>query len=127
MMRNYQEYLALPFDVQKFNCYSLVRLFYRQEFSMELPHYDLEKRRPIKTPEIIYQLGDDNGFTQVKAPRYGDVLLLTENNRYQHLGVVIEDGYFLHTTKDFGTVIHPFKQGYWYGKVVAIFRHRSRS
>lgn len=126
-MRDYSEYLMIPFDLQGFNCYSLVQLFYRKEFGIELPDYSLEKRRPIKSAEIIYQLGDDNGFACAKVPQYGDVLLLTENGRYQHLGVVVEDGYFLHTTKDTGTVIVPFRQGYWFNKVAAIFRHNSRS
>lgn len=124
------KYLQIPHlhlgrDFKGCDCLGLVRLFYKEEFNITLPDYtDYEENWHLKDALLITKSYKKCGFTRVKdSPRYGDVLLLRESGYLKHLGVVVKDSCFLHTT-DSGTCCHSFKQGTYSQVIYSLYRYK---
>lgn len=126
----YINYLKIPFkhlgrDKKGCDCLGLIRLFYTQEFNIELPDYqDYEENWHLQDARQISKSYTKFGFVKKHGPpQYGDILLLNDAGYPKHLGVVISDSDFLHTTQT-GTCCHSYKFGMYYGTIHSIYRFR---
>lgn len=123
---NLVEYLKIPYVAGVHDCYTLIRFFYQQEFGINLPEVGYDRHWYRHNPSLILDSYKQAGFTQVAdGYTFGDVLLLKDKGIPKHLGVIISDEEFLHTTLN-GTCVHSFKQGVWAARKVAVFRHGTK-
>lgn len=126
---NLISYLKIPYkhlgrDRKGCDCLGLVKLFYLQEFKIELPEYtDYEINWYLSDALRVTKSYKRFGFEKVTNPEYGDILLLNQSGYPKHLGVVINDGCVLHTT-DSGTCCHTYLQGEYYKAIHSIFRYK---
>lgn len=126
---NHIKYLKIPYlhrgcSFEGCDCLGLVRLFYKEEMGILLKDTEYEEDWYSAEPRRIIQNYKYWNFKKVAdSPQIGDVLLIAEDEYPKHLGVVCQDGYFLHTLKA-GTACHSYKQGYYLQKVQAIYRHK---
>lgn len=126
----YINYLSIPHkhlgrDFTGCDCFGLIRLFYQEEFKIQLPDYqDYQQDWHLSDAKYIIRSYSKAGFKKVKdQPRYGDVLLLNEAGYPKHLGVVIEGGSFLHTLIS-GTCCHSYMQREYLGKIHSVYRYK---
>ena len=83
------------------DCYGLVRHWYKQELGIVLPEwYVLDS--DIKPAEIeqsleTNQIHNQNPLVETSSPSMGDVILLRVLGHPVHVGIYIDQTYFLHT------------------------------
>lgn len=126
----YLQYLKIPFkhlgrDSKGCDCLGLVQIFYRYEFGVTLPDYtDYVENWHLIDARRISKSYTKFGFVKKQGPpQYGDVLLLSDGGYPKHLGVVVEGGYFLHTTHA-GTCCHSYVMGEYARAIHSIFRFK---
>lgn len=129
---NLIKYLKIPHrhlgrDFKGCDCFGLVRLFYQQEFGIELPDYqEYQPDWHLSDARKILRLYTQFGFSEISlsAPNLlpGDILLLNETGYPKHLGVVVERGSFLHVLTN-GAACHSWQQGHYRDKIHSAFRY----
>ena len=107
------------------DCFGLIRLFYQEEFQIELPDYpEYEEQWHLQDAKLIMKSYVKFGFKKVTStPQYGDILLLNEAGFPKHLAVVVENGYMLHTLSA-GTFCHSYTQREYLGAIHSIYRFK---
>lgn len=126
---NYVKYLSIPnkhlgADFSGCDCFGLVKLIYKNEFNVTLPDCDdYAKNWELTDAKKILRLYTKFGFKKVPDTKFGDVILINESNYPKHLGVVINDGYFLHTLES-GTFCHSYLVGVYSQIIHSVFRYK---
>lgn len=125
----YIEYLKLPYkfrgtgNQEGVDCYTLAKLFYQKEFGVLLPELGYQEDWFNSDSKFILQQYKKAGFKKVTTFGYGNLIVLVERNLPKHLGIIVEDGYFLHTTTA-GTACHSYLVGQWANRIHTILRHK---
>jgi cell wall-associated NlpC family hydrolase len=99
------------------NCWEVARKFYSEVLGRELKQYydnDLD-RHVIRT--IV--MASEKDFHKVRSPKFGDILLIRLHGVESHIGVYLDNGLFLHTTKSTGSCID--RVGRWAGMIVGYY------
>jgi cell wall-associated NlpC family hydrolase len=100
----------------------MVRAFFRQCFSLELP--DL-KGCQFQGPEEARSALDALALSYREIPsgqeQPGDVLLL--RGQPCHVALVVVPGLMLHVDRGCATCIEPYRSGVWKTRVLGIYRH----
>lgn len=110
---------------EQYNCFDLVREFYEDNFGLEIKNYwegPAPERKQVASL-IITNKGD---FVKVEdAPKYGDIMIIRLYGVECHVGVYIENGRFLHSARNIGSIIDRVER---YNKMIAgYYRHRERA
>lgn len=82
------------------DCSALVRNVYRDTFNLELPRStdgQVHKGRQIDRQEL----------------QAGDLVFFNPPGRYNHVGIYVGDGYFLHASTSQGVIISSLDNSYW--------------
>ena len=83
------------------DCYGLVRLFYKNEYSIELPKWDViaSSDNPQVTDNLVKSndLEHDHPFVETITPKTGDVVLMNILGFPVHVGIFVNDKYLLHS------------------------------
>lgn len=82
------------------DCSALVRNVYRDTFDLELPRStrgQVHEGRPIDRQEL----------------QAGDLVFFRPPGRYNHVGIYVGDGYFLHASTSKGVIISRLDNSYW--------------
>ncbi|MEA2118162.1 C40 family peptidase [Halovibrio sp. HP20-50] len=82
------------------DCSALVRNVYRDTFNLELPRStrgQIHEGRPIDRQEL----------------QAGDLVFFSPPGRYNHVGIYVGDGYFLHASASQGVTISSLDNSYW--------------
>ncbi len=123
-MSNWGDLIGLPYIVGRQDCFSCVRLFYRQQ-GLHLPN----AARPTRfweNPELdLYAAYQDYGFEQVfsEAPSYGDLFLLPIRTSVAcHAMVYVGDNQVLHHPQDQLSRVDSFRPK-WSNRVTIHARH----
>lgn len=125
----YLEYLKCPYKSRGtgpdgLDCYTLIKLFYRQEFRIELPEVDYTENWYEKdSGRMLAVLGEEAGFSVTESFDYGNLLIFKERGMAKHVGIVLSDEHFIHTTVS-GTAIHSYRTGKWAGKIFRVLKHK---
>lgn len=110
--RNYEDY----------NCFDLVKEFYKDNFGLDLKHFwegDTVPGRKEVESLIVTNKGD---FIRVTAPKFGDIVIIRLYGVECHMGVVIEGGKFLHAARNIGSLLDRLER---YSLMIAgYYRHR---
>jgi cell wall-associated NlpC family hydrolase len=102
---NISKYLAIPYkdrgnSFDGVDCYGLLKLFYKEEFGIELIDYKNEIK--MCDEERYHALISDNignEFEEVNNADIGDmVMLFNSNGIATHVGIVISNNKILHAT-----------------------------
>lgn len=114
------KYIGAPFkihgrDFEGVDCYGLVKLFYKEEFGIDLPD-TLEYVNHIESfadaKDSVLSLG---GFVETEYPVLGSIGLFNYRGLPTHVGVYIPKQKVLHTKVNAATVLQKLNTC-WLGK-----------
>lgn len=111
-------------DYATYNCFDLVKEFYKDQFQLDLKEYfegDVPERKEVESL-IISNKGK---FISVSdKPVFGDIVVIKFYGVECHIGVVIGGGKFLHSARGIGSLLDKLDR---YSNMIAgYFRHRER-
>ena len=125
-------YVGIPYRDKGTNpatgldCWQLVRLFYQEQFGVELPGYlalyDSSLDRSDCEQAILRALPQ---WAPVDPPLFGDVLVFRIVTGPWHTAVQLDDGLMLHTDQGHGSVIEPAKGIRWRDRHYGAYRWKS--
>lgn len=113
-MPNYDKYVGIPYvddaaacDFSGVNCWGLCRLFYRNEYNIELPDYHLNGSDSDIIIESCINEQTAGAYEKTSSPRSGDIVLMSLQSDYiNHVGIFIaETNSMLHAYSGTGAVI----------------------
>ncbi len=102
-------------DYASYNCFDLVREFYKDQFDLDLRHYwegETPERREAES--LIHSNKGD--FIQVAFPKFGDIVIIRLYGVECHIGVVVDESKFLHSARGIGSLIDRRER---YSKMIA--------
>ncbi len=110
---------------EDYNCFDLVKDFYRDQFNLDLQHYFEGGQVPDRKDVASLIVTNKGDFIKVEGiPRFGDLVIIRLYGIECHIGVVIEGGKFLHSARGIGSMIDRLER---YNKMIAgYYRHRGR-
>lgn len=121
------EYAKASFESA--DCYGLLRLVYREVFSIEIP--DLEEqlqsvaKDAVKIRELVER--DSAAWIKVEEPEIGDAVVLNFFGRPTHVAVYVGDKRILTTTPRHTSVVDDLRSYRWKNKIEVCYRHPMRS
>ena len=93
--------LGREYEFGKYDCWSLVRDYYRQELDIELPMLKFEYDWWEKGLNYFDDLYKSFGFVKVEEPQTHDVILFQVTGGVpNHCGVYLKEGLFMHHAED---------------------------
>lgn len=113
------KYIGHPYE--KYNCLDLVKEFYADFFGLQVKNY---YEGPVPGRKEVSSLINTNrgDFTEVKDPRFGDIVVIRLYGIESHLGVVIHGKKFLHSAKGLGSHIDRLDR---YSRIISgFYRHK---
>lgn len=125
---NLDRYIGLKFipkgrTIEGIDCWGLVRLFYKDEFGVELPSYSDEYESPTHRQSVSEAIKANLGnWTAVSSPNFGDVLVFRILGLPLHTGIYIGNGNFIHSYKNTNSCIERLKSVNWENRVLGIYR-----
>ena len=95
------ELCGLKFDMEKRNCYTLLRDFYRLNYQIELGDYACPADWWDAGLNIYRDLAEQEGFNPVNEPQHmwrtGDVIMMALGSTVvNHVGIIVPGGKMLH-------------------------------
>jgi len=124
----YDKYIGIPYkeygrDTDGIDCWGLARLFYKQEFNIDLPSYNTETVR-IFDPKLSQSVNEFIGnWTKTAAPKLGDLCLFNILGEPTHVGIYLENSQFLHAPEGYTSVIESFKKPTWNKRLEGIYTY----
>lgn len=110
---------------EEYNCFELVKEFYKDQFSLEIKNYfegPVPDRKEVESL-IISNKGD---FIKVEGkPQFGDIVVIRLYGFECHIGVCVNPHQFLHSAKNIGSCMDRLER---YSKMIAgYYRHKAYS
>jgi len=125
---NYDKYIGLPYldngrTESGLDCWGLARLFYSNEYGIELPSYS-EEYTGGTDPYIsqAVNLYKDN-WEEITIPNIGDLCLFNIFGEPMHVGVYIGDNKFLHCRIGSDSVIESLNNVKWKNRFVGFYAY----
>lgn len=129
---NYDKYIGLPYldngrSESGVDCWGLARLFYRDEYGIDLPSYT-EEYIGGTDPHIVeaVNLYKDN-WQDTNAPDIGDLCLFNIFGEPMHVGVYLGDNKFLHCRRGSDSVIESLGNIKWKNRFVGFYKYDPQS
>jgi len=124
----YQELLGHQFEFGVQDCYTVVRDFYRINFSIELPNYARPQGFWTQGMDMYMDRYFRNGFEPLHCHpsqyQIGDVFIMSiRANVGNHAGVLVENGQLLHHFTGRLSEVTPYRD-LWRNTTVAVLRHK---
>jgi proteasome lid subunit RPN8/RPN11 len=123
------DYLKRPYITGIFDCYGLVRDYYRREYGIHLTNH---QRINLETGEVAYdkflKYYEDEGFVRVMDDSYqvGDVMLMQLMDKQpNHVAIYIGNNLIMHHNLDRLSKVDIWG-GYWQKFTVARLRHKTK-
>ena len=126
------QYIGLPFKTcgrsreEGLDCWGLVRLIYKEQFSIDLPSYNDEyndSHNNLQTSSTIQKHWGEWLKVPLEEARPGDVIVLRLSGFPTHVGLVIGNNKMLHIIEGTDSVIEDYQSRLWEKRVLGIFRH----
>ena len=105
LLEQHQRWAGTPYRIggttdRGIDCSALVRNVFRDTFDVELPRStqdQVHEGRPIDRQEL----------------QAGDLVFFSPPGRYNHVGIYVGNGYFLHASTSKGVIISSLDNSYW--------------
>ena len=105
LLEQHQRWAGTPYRIggttdRGIDCSALVRNVFRETFDVELPRStqdQVHEGRPIDRQEL----------------QAGDLVFFRPPGRYNHVGIYVGNGYFLHASTSKGVIISSLDNSYW--------------
>lgn len=101
---NIVDYIGREFKPIEFNCWGLVREFYRAELGQDIPAVNVN---PENYRAIVHAFADSDIrelFSRVSEPKNYDVVALCRHSAFDHIGIFF-DGHILHNDNPAGVLL----------------------
>jgi len=125
---NYDKYIGLPYaangrDEQGIDCWGLVRLFYKQEYNIDLPSYTEEYSGAYDTRILDMMDVYKNNWAQVQEPEIGSVIVFNILGEPFHVGVYIGDDKFIHARDGMDSVVESVNSPRWNKRIEGYYTY----
>ena len=129
---NYDKYIGLQYldngrTKDGVDCWGLARLFYKDEFDIDLPSYSQDyiggTDPHIKEAIALYK----NNWEQNTAPNLGDLCLFNILGEPMHVGIFIGDNKFLHCRRGSDSVIESLNNIKWKNRFLGFYNYAPQS
>lgn len=117
----YRKYIGRSYD--SYNCFDLVKEFYRDHFDLDLSNY-WEGKAPSRDEVESLIVTNKGDFIRVDKPEFGDIVVLKLFGLECHIGVCLNKSHFLHAARGIGSLMDRLER---YSKMNGgYYRHRER-
>ena len=123
------EYVGIPFadhgrDRSGCDCWGLVRLVLGNHYGVEVPSYaetypDANKPSASEAVDTLRQID----FIPLSYPEPGAIVVLRVKGLPWHVGVMVNDHYFLHIMRGINAVCERIDGLTWANKVMGFYRY----
>ena len=133
---NINNYVGVPFimdgsSLSGCNCWTLLRIIYKNEFDIELPKFADEfaatKIEETKELGLLAELESQAHWVQSIAPKTGDCVLIRVRGSAYHVGMYIERGKVLHMLTNQPSLIERTTSNFIGKRIIGYYRHQSRA
>lgn len=125
---NFEKYIGIPFaekgrDESGVDCWGLVRLIYKQEYSITLPSFveDYTLSDDARIGELFAQYKE--GWESLDASKPGCVVLFRMFGTESHIGVVVDSTHFIHVREGRDSVIESLENAKWSKRIVGFYNY----
>lgn len=88
---------------EEYNCFDLVKEFYLDAYGIELKDY-FDGDIPQDKSQVNNLICTNKGhFVKVDSPLFGDIIVINVKGISCHIGVYIDEGMFLHSSRGSGS------------------------
>lgn len=120
--------LGLDFDIEKQNCYTLMRQFYADNYGIELTDYACPTNWWKSELDLYAKLASVEGFEILHCHprdyRQGDVIIMAiQSSTGNHCALVLDSGEILHHLVGQRSAITPYG-GLFRNTTIGVYRHR---
>lgn len=124
----YEHLVGIPFDLDRQNCYQLLRRVYADNFGIELTDYACPTNWWSEGLDLFNQFSADEGFYPItdhpRTWQRGDVLLMAIQAKVgNHVAVLLPDGKLLHHLYGQLSGVTPYG-GMYRNNTLGVFRHK---
>lgn len=111
---NFKKYIGREYN--DYNCFDLVKEFYKDNFSIEIKNYFEGGPVPDRAAVSSLIISNKGDFVEVQNPVFGDIVVIKLYGIECHIGVVVDKGMFLHSTRGVGSNMERLER---YKKLIA--------
>lgn len=122
-----KDYLKVPFEIGKNDCFSLLRNYYNNELNIQIKDYNRDNRWDIINPSIIEDNYKQEGFTRINISemKKNDVILFAFNSQEaSHIGIYLGNDVFLHHPRNKYPAVE-FLNKNWSHRIKLVLRHKN--
>ena len=121
------KYVGLPFE--KYNCWQLMCLIYKNEFNIILPDFSKEYSDAMDREKIkqIYNRELQGRFVKLEEQKLYGFVVLRMSGQPWHCGLVVDQNIMLHTERKVDAVIENFSHKLWRARLIGFYEYNQRS
>ena len=126
-----EKYIGLKYkekgrDFDGVDCWGLVRLFYKNEYQIDLPSFSSEYTQDdtSRIQELIAQYKE--GWEKVEQPEEGSIVLFRVLGLEAHVGIIVNNNQFLHVRENQDSVIEPLDGSVWKKRIIGYYKYSSK-
>lgn len=129
---NYNKYIGLPYasngrDESGIDCWGLVRLFYKQEYNIELPSYTEEYSGAYDSRILDMMDLYKNNWAQVQQPEVGSVIVFNILGEPFHVGVYVGEDKFIHARDGMDSVLESVNSPKWVKRIEGYYKYSTEA
>ena len=129
---NYNKYIGLPYasngrDESGIDCWGLVRLFYKQEYDIELPSYTEEYAGAYDSRILDMMDIYKNNWAQVTQPEIGSVIVFNILGEPFHVGVYVGEDKFIHARDGMDSVLESVNSPKWSKRIEGYYKYSTQA
>lgn len=129
---NYNKYIGLPYasngrDESGIDCWGLVRLFYKQEYDIELPSYTEEYSGAYDTRILDMMDLYKHTWAQVSEPEVGSVIVFNILGEPFHVGVYVGEDKFIHARDGMDSVLESVSSPKWAKRIEGYYKYSTEA
>ena len=128
----YNKYIGLPYatngrDESGIDCWGLVRLFYKQEYNIDLPSYAEEYSGAYDDRILDMMALYKNNWQQTTTAEPGSVIVFNILGEPFHVGVYIGEGKFIHARDGMDSVVESVNSPKWVKRIEGYYKYATQS
>ena len=124
----HNKYIGIPFldkgrDINGIDCWGLVRLVYKQEYSIDLPNFstNYEAEDAERMSDLLAQYKE--GWEKIDAPTEGCIVLFNILGVESHMGIAVSSTHFLHARERRDSAIESFESVAWRNRITGFYKY----